>query len=443
MGLFLIPPRNGEGDHPKDSGGGDGVAGADAPPLHRLRRSPSPFRGGIIALLLAAPLLSAAIDPTVAEQQRSLGIAKRQAAAAEHRADRLERQARAMGRAADRSRAEQAAAAAAIQAAEARIAAAEAQVAIVDRLRARQRARLAERQGPIVRLSAALQTMARRPAALALVQPGSVDDMIHVRALLGTALPEIHARTAGLRAEVARGDALRRQADQAVADLRHERQQGEVRRQALARLEADQRRRSQGLVDDAMAEQDRMIAMGEKAKDIAGLIDEMAGQADIRSRLASLSGPILRPPIPGQAGLPLVPPPSEMERLAAEANTPPPYRLPVLGRIVAGMGELLPSGVRAKGITLAARRGAQVVSPAAGRVAFAGPFRSYAGIVIIEHDNGWSTLITGLGRLGVKPGTELIQGSPLGAAGGGDPRITVELRHLGQPIDILPIVIRG
>lgn len=393
-----------------------------------------------LCLLLSSSLPAAPVDPTVVEQQHALAAARRQAAIAERRATGLEQQAKAMNRAADRSRAEQAAAAAAIQAAEARIAAAQARIAIVDRLRARQRARLAERQGPIVKLTAALQTMARRPAALALVQPGSVDDMVHVRALLGTTLPQIRARTASLRAEVARGDELRRAADHAVAALRHEQDQLVTEQRSLARLEAEQRRSSQRLVDDAMSEQDRMIAMGEKARDITQLIAELDDQSGIRTRLANLDGPRLRPALPGRVA---APPPTDAARLLGGAEAPPSYRLPVLGRIVSGMGELSESGVRARGITLAAARGALVVAPASGRVSFAGPFRGYGAIVIIEHDDGWTTLITGLGRLNVRAGAELIQGSPVGATGGRDPRITIELRHEGRPVDLLPMVSRG
>lgn len=377
-------------------------------------------------------------DPSVVEQQQALVAARRTAILAERRSAQLEAGAKAMTRAAARSQAEQVAAAAAIQAAEARIAAAEDQVRLIDRLRAVQRARLAERQGPIVRLTAALQTMARRPTALALVQPGSVTEMIHVRALLGATLPVIRDRTAGLRAEVARGDALRRSADLAVAELRHGRQQLEVRRAALARLEADQRRRSQDLVDNAMIEQDRVIAMGERARDIEQLIVDLGDQAGIRARLAALPGPVLRPPVPGAAPMPPRP-----DGTVASAAHPPAYRLPVIGKLIAGMGEVSESGVRSKGITLATARGAQVVSPADGRIAFAGPFRSYAGIVIIDHDDGWATLMTGLRGLAVKPGQSLLQGSPVGIADGAAPRITVELRHAGTPVDILPLAAGG
>ncbi len=388
-------------------------------------------------LVLSAPVLAQPRDPGLAEQQRELAEAKRAAAAAERRAAGLEKQARAATRAADRAEAEQAAAAGAIQASEARIAAAQARIGIIDQLRARQRARLAERQGPIVRLTAALQTMTRRPAVLALVQPGSVDDMVHVRALLGSTLPEIRARTAGLRAEVARGDALRRRAELAVADLRREQRQLEIGRQALARLEAEQRRRSQGLVDDAMAQQDRMIAMGERARDIVQLIDDLDDQADVRARLASLPGPRLRPAAPGRA---LPPPPTAGDLFAAAGSTPPAYRLPVVGRLVTGMGEISETGIRARGLTVAPARRALVIAPARGRIAFAGPFRGYAAIVIIDHDDGWASLVTGLGALSVKVGQEVIQGSPIGTADGRNPRITIELRHKGRPVDILPIV---
>jgi len=402
------------------------------------RRINGALRAPWRTLLLLAPLLVSAADPAVVQQQRALRQAKREAVAAQHRSAQLEAQARTMTRAADKSVADQAAAAAAIQSAEAIIATAQLQVALIDRLRAAQRARLAERQGPIIRLTAALQTMARRPTGLALVQPGSVDDMVHVRALLGSTLPVIRARTEGLRAEVARGDALRLRAERAVAALRYGQEQLRVRRVALARLEADQRRRSQGLVDDAMAEQDRMIAIGERAKDIVQLIDDLGDQADIRTRLASLPGPRLRPAVPGQAP----PPPALLAQVTSEAP-PPAYRLPVIGRVVAGMGEVSNSGVRAKGITLATARAAQIVAPAAGRIAYAGPFRGYAAIVIIDHDNGWATLLTGLRALTVKVGAPVIQGSPIGTADGRDPRVTIELRHNSVPVDILPLTLRG
>ena len=56
-------------------------------------------------------------------------------------------------------------------------------------------------------------------------------------------------------------------------------------------------------------------------------------------------------------------------------------------------------------------------------------------IVILEHDGGWSSLLTGLGALAVEVGDRVVQGSPVGSAGPGRPVVTVELRKDGQPVN--------
>ena len=72
-----------------------------------------------------------------------------------------------------------------------------------------------------------------------------------------------------------------------------------------------------------------------------------------------------------------------------------------------------------QGVTLAPRANAQVVAPAAGRVAFSVPYRGYGQIVIIEHAGGWSSLVTGLARSDVSVGEQLVDGAPIGVAGPG------------------------
>jgi septal ring factor EnvC (AmiA/AmiB activator) len=90
-----------------------------------------------------------------------------------------------------------------------------------------------------------------------------------------------------------------------------------------------------------------------------------------------------------------------------------------------------------QGLTFAPRDGAQVVAPAAGRVAFAGPYRGYGRIVIIEHEGGWTSLITGMARVDARVGDDLVGGAPLGIAGAPRPTITLELRRDGQPVNPL------
>ncbi|MDB5662884.1 MAG: peptidase [Sphingomonas bacterium] len=374
-----------------------------------------------------------AVAQSMSVEAAALLEAKREAERATARAALLDQQADAAIVQADIARTQQAALVARVEAAEADIAAARARIALVERLRMRQRVRLGAREQPIVRLAGALQLMARRPPALAIVQPGSLTDLVHVRALLASSLPLVQARTAGIRLEIAEGDRLRARAALALATLRAGEQQLRTRRAELARLEADHRRRSERLADSAMAEEDRAMAMGEQARDLVDLMQALDAQSDVRARLERLPAPLPRPDLPALAAAPL----------PAPERPDGGYRLPLRGRLLTGLGEVAESGVRARGLTFAAQPGMAVVAPAKGRIAFAGPFRGYGRIVILDHGDGWMTLVARLAELDVAVGDKVDGGDPIGRAGAGRPRVTVELRRGGQPVDIPSLVARG
>ena len=390
------------------------------------------MRAGLFLVTVAA-LAGAALARGPDEQSARLAEAKAQSAAAAARSAKLEQQAAAERDQAERARAQEAAVAARIQQAEADIAAGQARVVIIERLQADQRARLAAKQAPAARLLAALQSLARRPAIISVVQPGSVDDLVHVRAVLANTMPVIRARTADVRADLARTRVLQRQAVVAAGALAESRTRLETQRLALTRLEAQHRLRSRALGRDALFESDRAIALGEQARDIVDLMGAIGNQAATRESLAALPAPLPRPLRPGEVATPI-------DRLAATA-TAPPYRLPVQGKIVTGLGEVSDAGVRSRGVTIAPVAGAEVIAPAAGRIAFAGPFRAYGGIVIIDHGGGWTSLVSGLGVVSTRIGDKVGQGAPIGqAAGGASPRVTVELRRRDRAIDLTALV---
>lgn len=378
------------------------------------------MRRALLPLTLA---LLGASPPGIRTQ---LADAKRAAAAATARADALGVAASDETDAARRAQVEQRALATRVEAATATVRAARARIALVARLQDAQRARLAEGQAPVARLLAALTGLARRPTIAAVAQPGSLDDLVHVRAVLGAALPAVRVRTEGVRADLV---ATRRLADEAasaakgLSDARADLQ----RRQAeLAALEARHRGQALALTRNAIVQSDLALALGERARE---LVDRMAeaGEADARAAdLAALPGPTPRPLPPGVA------------RPAAAGGA---YRLPVRGTLVTGLGEVSASGVRSRGLTLAVAPDALVVAPAGGVVRYAGRFRSFGTIVLIDHGGGWSSLLTGLASATVRPGMAVAAGAPIGRGGAGDePRVTVELRRRDRPVDIAALL---
>ncbi|MES2443652.1 MAG: peptidoglycan DD-metalloendopeptidase family protein [Pseudomonadota bacterium] len=381
----------------------------------------------LLAILAGGSLLQAQV-PSIEQQQGRLQSATAQSQAAQARSQALEKAAAGERDQAVQARAREAAAAERIKAAEADIQAARARIAIVDGQLRIQRILVAERQGPIMRLIAALQSMARRPAALGLVQPGSTEDMVHVRAVLGTVMPVVEARTADVRGELNRIRGLRAQAESAVASFREGRARLESERVALVRLEAEHRLNARELDKSALVESDKALALGEQARDIVDQMETMGQAATLQADLQGLPGPLPRPPQPGDAAA----------RPAGRAGAP--YKLPVAGPIVTGLGELSATGVRARGITLVPAPNADAVAPAGGKILYASGFRDYGGIVIIDHGNGWTSLITGLAGVGVRKGDVVAQGRMIGRAGADSPRITVELRRRGRPMDLTQLL---
>jgi septal ring factor EnvC (AmiA/AmiB activator) len=364
----------------------------------------------------------------VAQTQQALREARGQAAAARVRGDRLEAEAARVVEAADRTAQESAALAARIQQAEAEIAGHQAQIRLVGHQRDALRIVLARKQRPLIELTAALQRLSRRPVVFALLRPGSVQDAMHLRAMLATLMPEVERRTASLRGELARFRLLEQQAQVAADRLRSSRTELAQRRVRLAGLETTQRLAARNASGIADRESENALALAEQARDLTGLVDELGKSATLRDRLAQLPGPVMRPPQPEAA----------RPEPAARPTAPLPviglarYILPVDGRLIGGFGD-----PGSRGVAIAPRAGAQVVAPGGGRVVFAGPYRGYGQIVIIEHAGGWTSLVTGLFQLDTRVGEVLIAGAPLGQAGPGRPVLTLELRHDGAPVNPL------
>jgi septal ring factor EnvC (AmiA/AmiB activator) len=113
------------------------------------------------------------------------------------------------------------------------------------------------------------------------------------------------------------------------------------------------------------------------------------------------------------------------------------YRVAVDAPVVEGLGAVSDSGVRGRGTTFAAPRGAQVSAPADAIVRYSGPFRDYDGILILDHGGGWVSLIVGVSSP-LKPGAKVRIGQPLGRALG---PLRVELSHKGRRFS--PALIAG
>ena len=380
------------------------------------------MRGPLLVLIGLGGLGSAASAPLAAAAEpleQQLRIARADQARSEAEARRLEALAgRARGEAA-RVEAERAAAAQALDASEARISSAEAQLRLDTARMALFKRRLAAEQRPVSALLAGLVAMGRRPPIVALADRGGVEELVRMRILIDSTMPEIRRRSEVLRRRIAAGAQLQQAAASARAGLIASRQDLFQRQRRFAALEARAN-------EAALAAGSAALSAGDVALAGREALERMEGDSAARRARQALSAELaVQPPIalgPSQGGLRLV---------------PFAYRLPVAARVTRGVGEVDSSGIRSRGVRFDSGRGAEVLVPASGMIRFVGPFREHDGVVIIDHGGGWLSLLINVGT-DLRPGTRVGMGQKLGRALG---PIEAELSRNGQYLS--PAIIAG
>jgi septal ring factor EnvC (AmiA/AmiB activator) len=117
---------------------------------------------------------------------------------------------------------------------------------------------------------------------------------------------------------------------------------------------------------------------------------------------------------------------------------------PVAGTVARGFGDPSDSGP-ANGLSFRAPPNARVVSPCGGRIVFAGPFRSFGLLLIVDCGGGYHFVLAGFDRLDAQVGRQVQAGEPVGVMPNWSPSgaverpsLYVELRHDGVPVNPSP-----
>jgi septal ring factor EnvC (AmiA/AmiB activator) len=369
-----------------------------------------------LAILAAAlaPAALAASAPVAAERatlDAQLRQAHTEAAAASAEEQRLEQAAARARDEATRLHAHQLAAMQGISAAEAAITAADAQLRLANAQLASQRTQLARQQAPVSGLLGALVLASRRPPLLLLADSGSTDELVKLRVLLRSTAPVIRERTTALKAQLERQSNLERSAIAARNELRAKRQLLVQRRTAFAVLEQQALALAKTRGSEAIGVGDVALARQEEVATAEANASSTATSMKIARELAEL-GPA---PFGGS--------------ISAEA-APFGYALPADAPVIDGLGSVSPNGVRSRGVLLATRRGASLAVPASGTILFAGPFRDYDGVIIIDHGNGWKSVLVNAGTAFPR-GAQVRLGERLGTALG---PVEIQLQHDGKAV---------
>ncbi len=276
---------------------------------------------------------------------------------------------------------------------------------------------------------AALQRIARQPAEMLLAMPTSPTDTHRTAMLLASLTPELDRRAREIADDIA-----------VLVSLKQD-----IAAQETAQIVALEALTAERAASAAATIRKRDLLAGVRREDnaLAAEQERLAGEAgDLRELLVALSRNADGVPTEITAGAAVV------EALAATSFSAQrgSLTLPVAGTIATQFGEILAAGGDSEGIVIQAAPGSRVVTPYDGRVVYAGPFRDYGHLLIIDHGEGYHTVLAGLARADVVLGQLLLAGEPVGVMSSKDAasaRLYVELRRKGAPINPLPWMTAG
>ena len=308
---------------------------------------------------------------------------------------------------------------------------------------------LDERRTVIVEILAALQRIGRQPPPALMVRPEDALQAVRTAIVLGAVVPEMRAQADALAGDLAELLRLRKDIDAEnaklsgdLATLAHE--------QLRLNMLIDERQQKETAVAQTLDAQRQHAAdlahQVDNLKDLIGKLEQGLDSATRQTRLNSraIEEDATRPDLAALKD------PGRLTPAVAFAANRGHLRLPVNGSRIREFGASDGAGGSQKGLSIATHSGAEITAPCDGWVVYAGPFRSYGQLLILNAGGGYHVLLAGMERISVDLGQFVLTGEPVAVMGGGSqvstvvttgakqPVLYVEFRKDGTPIDPSP-----
>ena len=317
------------------------------------------------------------------------------------------------------------------------------------RLGSAQRALLSDRAA-LEDLLAALASANRRTPPALVVAPDEANTAVRAAILMGDAAPRLSTRASALSKEIATLNRIERDIRKERARLAAAEATLALKKAEIETLAAAKRAQYEDIALEAEALRKVVARLGGEAETLRGLLTTLEARApapprtkpELRLRYAAL-----------RTG------PDRADDALRAAPVQPAVRLdplgdrslgglarPAAGLVSRGFGERGESGAKSEGLSIVTRRQAQIVAPVDGRIEYAGTFRSYGQMLILQTSDGYHIILSGLGEIYGSIGQTVAAGEPVGRMtnrADPPPELYLELRKDGRPMNPADWMKRG
>ncbi len=313
------------------------------------------------------------------------------------------------------------------------------------------RASLETRRDEIAEVLAALQRAGRHAPPALFVRPEDALQSLRTAMLLGAVVPEMRARATKLASDLGELVSLRKNIAEERDRLAADRDRLNDDRTRLAALVQARQKAQADAERDMEAERRKALALSKQADTLQDLIAKMEQDVKAAAKAAAAAEAKGTPvALNGKPNLGALKDPARLSPAIAFASAKGLLPIPVNGTRIRSFGGSDGAGGQEKGLSIATRPGAQVTTPCDGWVVYAGPFRSYGQLLILNAGGGYHVLIAGMERISVNIGQFVLTGEPVAtmgttsqvasilAAASSQPVLYIEFRKDGAPIDSGP-----
>ena len=365
-----------------------------------------------IVCLLASVFVVAGYLPAYAQTTEDLQRLEKQVAEQKAAAQGLEKKEKATAQELDNLRGKLISATKDLQTKQSEQEELESKLAVLEKETALRAGVLGESHRRLASLTSALLELSRQPPELFVLHEASPDEHIHRTILLKSLLPRLKEETIVIAQEIENFENLQNQTAAQKRMLTTAQQNLQWQRHNLDQLVQARQGYLAKTVEEKQALAKQLDALTNEAKDLRQLMEKVTNPSWGRT---VGKGDIGKPPSL-RAGL----------------------KKPVLGKIIRDYGQKDDFGVASEGVTFLAGAGSPIVAPQTGRVVFAGPFKGYGRIVILQHNGGFHSFLSGFARIDSEMGQNIEAGEPLGVLplkGEGKPELYFEWRKGSEPVD--------
>jgi murein hydrolase activator len=311
------------------------------------------------------------------------------------------------------------------------------------------RTSLDERREVIVEILAALQRIGRQPPPALVVRPEDALQAVRTAIVLGAVVPDMRAEADALSSDLAELVKVRKDIDAENATLTDNLQELSREQLRLNMLVDERQKKEDAATGELDAQKQHAADLAHQADNLKDLIGKLEQSLDSSTRQTRTDARAIEEDAT-RPDLAALKDPGRLAPAVAFTANRGHLRLPVNGARIREFGASDGAGGTQKGVSIAARTGAEITAPCDGWVVYAGPFRSYGQLLILNAGGGYHVLLAGMERISVDLGQFVLTGEPVavmgsgsqvstaGATGAKQPVLYVEFRKDGAPIDPSP-----